>query len=162
VRQTFLLRSLWRAKPYGRLLMARSKKQQRARQGAVAVAARVVKDTVVHATKVTTEVAETYVVEPVKSALGLAKKKPAKKRHARPARQDHTVTPAPLARGSSSAARTMSAGVAKGVFTPTPTGSAGGTRRKSQSQSAHPGSSGSESTSSRSIRRQARRRTSES
>ena len=58
--------------------MAKSRKLHRAREGAVSTAARVVKDTVVHTAKATTEVAATYVVEPVKSALGLAKK-PAKK-----------------------------------------------------------------------------------
>ena len=57
--------------------MAKSRKQQRAREGAIAEAAGALKNTVVHAAKATTEVAQTHVVEPVKSALGLAKKKPA-------------------------------------------------------------------------------------
>lgn len=142
--------------------MAKSRKQERAAEGAMTEAARAVKNTVVSAAKTTAEAAKTHVVEPVKQVLGLKKKKPPKKRHVRPARQKSAATPAPLARGSSNAARMMSAGVARGILTPANTGSAAGMTRATQPQSPASGSSGSEPTSSRTTRRLARRRTSDS
>jgi hypothetical protein len=142
--------------------MAKSRKQQRTAKGAVANAAKQVNETVIDAAKATTKVAETYVVEPAKTVLGPAKKKPAKKRHVRPARPAPTVETGPLTRGTSIAARTMSAGVAKGIVAPTPTGSTVGITRLKRPQSMASGSIASDSTSSRSIRRLARRRASES
>lgn len=139
--------------------MAKSRKQQRAADGTVAEAARALKDSVVITATATTEVAENHVVQP---AINLAKKKPAKKRHARPARQTTSAKPAPLARVASNAARMMSASVSKGLLAPATTGSAGEITRNTRSQNSAHGSSGSESTSSRTTRRLARRRTSDS
>jgi hypothetical protein len=139
--------------------MAKSRKQQRAAEETVAETARAVKDKVVIAAKATTEVAEKQVVEP---ALSIAKKRPPKKRHVRPTRQTNTAKPAPIARGTSTAARMMSAGVFKGMLAPTTTGSASETTRNTRSQNSAHGSSGSESSSSRATRRLARRRTSDS
>jgi hypothetical protein len=104
--------------------MAKKKKQKReeppATKGPAAKVAAVVKETAAkaaavtaEAVKVTAQAAEEYVVEPAKKVLGLKKPKLAKKRYVRPPKRTPSPKPAPIARGTSRAARAMSMGVAK-------------------------------------------------
>lgn len=141
--------------------MAKSRKQQKIAKSAVANAAHTVKEAVVDAAKATTKVVHSYVVEPVKHILTPKKVKPVKKRHVRPPKGSMEAAPPPLARGRSNAARTMSAGLAKKVGGTTPS-SVGAARPVGGPQTAGAASSSSEPTSTRSIRRQAKRRTMES
>jgi hypothetical protein len=101
--------------------MAKNRKSQRAEaangqtqgQGAVKAAA----ETVTKAAKAAAHAAEEYVVEPAKRALGVgkaARQKPARKRPARPAKRTPAKV-APLARGTSRAAKTMSGGIARAL-----------------------------------------------
>ena len=142
--------------------MAKSRKQQKVAKRAIATVAQTVKESVGDAAKATTKVVQSYIVEPVKHVLTPKKKRPPKKRHVRPPKQSAAAAPSPLLRGRSSAARTMSAGIAKSIAGPAAAGSTGGIRSLAPSQSPLTGSAGSEPTSTRSIRRQAKRRTMES
>jgi hypothetical protein len=103
--------------------MTKKKRQQKkdeppAPKGTAAKVAAVVKETVAKAAKATAQAAEEYVVEPAKKALGLKKPKPAKKRYVRPPKRTPSPKPAPLARGTSRAARAMSQSVAKKMPAP--------------------------------------------
>jgi len=140
--------------------MAKSRKQQKMAKNAVANAAHTVKETVVDAAKATTKAVHSYIVEPVKHILTPKKVKPAKKRHVRPPKGSESAAPPPLARGRSHSARRMSAGIAKTVGASA--SSPGENRPVGGAQAAGAGSTGSEPTSTRSIRRQAKRRTMES
>src|SRR6185369_8040366 len=95
-----------RGMPVRRYSMAKNRKAQRAEKSALAKAAEAAKPPVVE------------VPPPVEVAAPVEtpKQKPAKKRHVRPPRQAPAAKPAPLARGTSFAAKLMSVRVAKSII----------------------------------------------
>src|SRR5438067_1881251 len=112
--------------------MAKSRKQQRAAKAAVGESGETM-------TKYT-RIAVPEVVVPAKPVPTPARVRPAKVRHVRPARQKPAEKLATLARGTSIAARKMSAGVAKGIATPAPTGAPSGPTHVAPSPAAGSGS----------------------
>jgi hypothetical protein len=138
--------------------MAQSRKQQQAAKRERANAA--VKHAVVEVPQAMATIPESPAVAPATPIPTPARKKAAKKRHVRPQRGATLDGVAPLVRGSTHSAKSMSAGVAKSLGGAVPSGSAGTPIGRSLSAASQ--SSSAKSTSSRSNRRLARRRTSDS
>jgi hypothetical protein len=131
--------------------MAKSRKQQRAaKQEMAAIAA-----------EQPAPIVQPIVEAPAKPIVPAPKPKPIKKRYVRPARQEPPAAAPTLARGTSFAARFMSSGLKKMIVTPT-TDAAPATAPVTTSAALTAGSMNSESTSSRALRRLARRQASES
>lgn len=139
--------------------MARNKKEQRAAANAAAKATEKTKVAAIDTAKSTARPVEVPVVEPAAKVPELKKEKLPKKRHVRPARIPTAAGPAPLARGTTIAARRMSAGISKGLG-----GLSGGKSSSSASLIARNqgGVAADTETSARSLRRRARRQTGES
>ena len=131
--------------------MAKSRKQQRAAK----------KEMAAIAAKQPAPIVQPVVVEPEKPVVPAPKPKPVKKRYVRPARQEPPAAAPSLARGSSFAARFMSSGLKKMIVTP-PVDTSPATTPVTTSAALTAGSMNAESTSTRALRRLARRQASES
>lgn len=130
--------------------MARSRKQQRAAKNEAAI------HTKIEAPKIV----EPVVVEPAPKIVEPPKPKPVKKRYVRPARVVASTAAPPLARGTTNAAKSMSA-VLKGMVGSPATGTLAGSMPQTTAAGLTAGSLTFGSTSSRAQRRLAKRQKSE-